>query len=130
MYTRIIMGVIVLAVVVAWVIGHARAGPAEREEALSDPSRSEWFSSLKRPGTEVSCCDVSDCGRTQAKQMDDGLWQAMMRTVNGAAWAAIPPEIVLRNKPSPDGEAYLCQSEPISTRAPKLYCFIPPTPGF
>jgi hypothetical protein len=84
-------------------------------EARSE-DRATWFRSLKQPGTGMSCCDISDCRRTEA-EFRDGQWHAI---VNGDL-TPIPPEKVLHDKPSIDGDAYVCHG------TATIYCFVPPT---
>ena len=113
---------------------------AEDEAAAHDPDRGAWFKSLKTP-QGGSCCDLSDCRQTQAKQNADGSWVAI---VNGK-WRDIPPEKVLASPLSIDGEAYVCNSPatpggwgPNYGGAPMfiepsegtIFCFVPPIPGF
>jgi hypothetical protein len=105
--------------------------------ALVGPSRSQdrgkWFRSLERPGGG-SCCDISDCRKTSAEWRGGkaGQWFA---AVNGRI-RPIPPEIVLRDPPSIDGDAYVCagrdivdDENPTDITLGRLFCFIPPSPG-
>lgn len=86
--------------------------------------RAAWFKSLRQPDTGMSCCDISDCKKTQAKWSKGG-WSAIVRGYP----RAIPPNIILKNNPSIDGEAYVCASEYGPPDKAQLYCFIPPSPG-
>lgn len=88
------------------------AGPAGAQ------TKGEWFKSLKQPETGFSCCDISDCKRTEA-DWKDGQWWA---DVNGA-YTPIPPDKEL-DVMSFDGEAYVCNSP-----NGKIYCFIKPGMG-
>lgn len=86
--------------------------------------RGAWFKSLKQPATGASCCDISDCRRTEAT----------LNVIQNAAgervdqWIAdvegemtpIPSEKVL-DKKSIDGEAYVC-----SGYGRKIFCFVKP----
>ncbi len=78
--------------------------------------RRAWFKSLKQPDTGYSCCDISDCRRTDANWRQ-GQWWAVV----SGEWTPIPPEKEL-DKRSIDGDAYVCSSP---TR--RIYCFIKPT---
>jgi hypothetical protein len=77
--------------------------------------RSSWFKSLTMPGTDVSCCDISDCRRADA-DWHGGQWWA---TVNGQ-WTPIPSDREL-SKRSIDGDAYVCASP-----SRHIYCFVKP----
>lgn len=88
--------------------------------ANAEENRGAWFKSLKQPGTGVSCCDISDCHRSDAQWRGNQWW-----TVIQGRWTPVPPEKELSNKPSIDGDAYVCSSQyPSST--PYIYCFVPP----
>lgn len=130
----------VLALVLSLIV--AGAAQAEDTAASRDPARGTWFKSLKQPATGHSCCDISDCRQTQAEQLDDGSWKAI---VNGT-WRSIPPGKVLPKPLSIDGEAYVCNA-PDRASGPAaingtgavidlpmtpgiIYCFVPPVPGF
>jgi hypothetical protein len=67
------------------------------------------------PGTDVSCCDISDCRRADA-DWHGGQWWA---TVNGQ-WTPIPSDREL-SKRSIDGDAYVCASP-----SRHIYCFVKP----
>lgn len=84
--------------------------------------RASWFKSLKQPGTGISCCDVSDCKQTRAEWRGEG-WRAALPD---GTMVSVPDAKIVKNKPSIDGEAYLC-SGPASGA---VYCFIPPNMGF
>ena len=71
--------------------------------------RHAWFKSLTMPGTTISCCDISDCRRTEA-DWHGGQWWA---TVDGQ-WTPIPPNKEL-SKRSIDGDAYVCASPRAAT---------------
>lgn len=88
-------------------------------DAVFAQSRSEWFKSLKQPGSTASCCDISDCKRTKAN-WEKGQWWADVQ----GEWTPIPNEKVLKDTPSIDGDAYVC-----SGYARRIYCFIKPSPG-
>jgi hypothetical protein len=79
---------------------------------------SDWFKSLKRPGTGISCCDVSDCR---------GLDESDVRIVDGAYqvfvegdWRPVPDHNVLQ------GQANLLR-KPMACYRPDLgvMCFLP-----
>jgi hypothetical protein len=98
-------------------------GAAQRADAAN---RSAWFQSLRMPGTNASCCDVSDCQRTEA-DFRAGRWWAVV----DKKWREIPHKSVLAHPTSIDGFAYVCAGSPtwgISGfgRDPPIYCFVPP----
>jgi hypothetical protein len=86
--------------------------------------RGAWFKSLRQPGTNISCCDVSDCKRTEAEYEGGGWVADSVNPTQLGQRVVIPDASIVRNIPSIDGEAYLCQSP-----TGRVYCFIPPSPG-
>lgn len=104
---------------IAWAIGTAHA-----------QDRAAWFKSLTRPDVGGSCCDVSDCQRTEAEWKGEG-WTAV---VNGK-WRNIPPRVVLKQPHSIDGDAYVCNGrdwrddEGGDVTPGQIYCFVPPDTG-
>jgi hypothetical protein len=86
--------------------------------AASEQDRGSWFKSLRQPMTGFSCCDISDCRRTDA-DWRQGQWWAVV----SGEWTPIPPDKELE-KQSIDGDAYVCSSP---TR--RIYCFVKPTMG-
>lgn len=86
--------------------------------------RGAWFKSLKQPGTGVSCCDVSDCKRTDARWQAGSWWAVQVMGPGKGQLISVPREREVRNVPTIDGEAYLCQSA-----TGRIYCFVPPSPG-
>lgn len=113
-------------------------------EALADgdPKRKAWFKSLALP-SGLSCCDESDCRRTEA-EFRDGQWHAIVESVHGRAWMPIPPERVLKEPRSIDGEAYVCATPgskggtvsqgvkllTLPPSQPHIFCFVPPILGY
>jgi hypothetical protein len=92
-----------------------------------DQSRSDWFKSLLQPGTRFSCCDISDCRRTEAK-WQRGQWWAEVK----GTWRRIPATAVVSHPTSIDGDAYVCASNIDDLRLrtdPVIYCFVPPHLG-
>lgn len=105
-----------LAALAAAVILFALFAPAWSQD------RGAWFKSLKQPGSGgVSCCDISDCKKTES-EWRGGQWHA--RSNRTGEMTPVPHEKVINNVPSIDGEAYLCESS-VGT----LYCFVPPDFG-
>lgn len=86
--------------------------------ASAEEDRAAWFKSLRQPVTGHSCCDISDCRRTDA-DWRGGQWWAVV----GGEWTPIPPDKELE-KQSIDGDAYVCSSP-----SRRIYCFVRPTLG-
>jgi len=80
--------------------------------------RGSWFKSLKQPGSGFSCCDISDCKRTEA-DWRGGQWWAVV----SGEWTPIPRDKEL-DKQSIDGDAYVCSSP-----NRRIYCFVRPDIG-
>jgi hypothetical protein len=108
---------ILLAAAVPAAAGEVNATPLPRTSAIGQ-DRHAWFKSLTQPDTGVSCCDVSDCRRTDA-DWRNGQWWAK---VDGA-WTPIPHNKEL-NRQSIDGDAYVCAG---TTRT--IFCFVKPDMG-
>jgi hypothetical protein len=84
----------------------------------ADQKSDEWFRSLKQPGSGFSCCDISDCKRTEA-DWRGGQWWAVV----SGEWTPIPRDKEL-DKQSLDGDAYVCSSP-----NRRIYCFVRPDIG-
>jgi hypothetical protein len=102
-------------VLVATMIGTALAAPPPD----ADPSLSQWFESLRQPGSGASCCSISDCHR-----LKDGQWR---ETASGyeieirGQWVAVPRSRILNHvQNNPTGGAVACYSEALRT----VYCFV------
>jgi hypothetical protein len=80
----------------------------------------EWFRNLRSPDGSISCCDVSDCARTEA-YMTENRWRA--RAPDGS-WLFIPSGRVIRDKGNPVGEAILCVGRG-SDGEWQVFCFVP-----
>lgn len=89
--------------------------------SASAQDRGEWFRSLKQPGTKTSCCDVSDCKKTEARWQHGG-WTARSRLTG--EMRQVPHDRVLDDPKSIDGDAYLCEGP-----GGRIFCFIPPDFG-
>lgn len=95
----------------------ALAGNAWSQDIMD---RGAWFESLKQPTTGMSCCSIADCRATQAEWRGNR-WYAIVM----GDWVPIPDDRVLHDKPSIDGDAYVCHG-PGGT----IYCFVPPSMAF
>jgi hypothetical protein len=109
------------------------------DEIKGDDRRWDWFSSLKQPGTTFSCCSFLDCHQTEARQLVDKTWTAVIRDYKGTRWVEIPPNKIVKRPLSIDGDAYICYGEGSATHRENddepaydstIYCFVPPIPGY
>ncbi|HEU0070873.1 MAG TPA: hypothetical protein VFS04_06225 [Alphaproteobacteria bacterium] len=92
----------------------------EQQPQGQQESLGSWFKNLNVPGTKVSCCDESDCKRTQARLGPAG-YEA--QTPEGR-WISIPESAIIRGKANLAREPVLCLSP---SRA--VYCFVPDNEG-
>lgn len=74
----------------------------------------EPYSKWTVPGSQTSCCSDLDCGPVQASYRG-GMWWV---NISGT-WVEVPEERILRNVPSPDGNAHICYNG-------RVLCFMPP----
>lgn len=133
---------LVALVMLAWSVSASQAHDAA---AMTDAKRGQWFDMLKVPGTTGGCCNMKDCHQTQARQLPDRTWEAVMSDDMGSRWVKIPPKKVVTSPLSIDGEAYLCHSAGSKggpAYSPEggqymsqpsqglIYCFVPPIPGY
>jgi hypothetical protein len=102
-----------------------------------DPALSDWFKSLKQPGTGTPCCSIRDCRRT-AYKIANGHFEI---TIDGWRYV-VPDKNVLWHTPNPTGEAVVCYrydtfNPPLAPgQVPtgpqdtiEILCFIPPRPS-
>ena len=88
----------------------------------ADPALGPFFKSLKIPGTNISCCDMSDCRPveirinnskieiyTDSKTFSDGTNE----------WVGVPEGRVLSPRENPVGEPIACWTKPIG-----VICFL------
>ena len=80
----------------------------------------DWFKALKNPQNGRSCCDQSDCARTEARTHGDQ-WQA--RAPDGS-WITVPSDSVVYNQGNPTGEPILCADAP-TEKGWRVLCFVP-----
>lgn len=103
---------------------------------------SQWYKTLRVPGTTVGCCDDSDCRVVQSR-FDGTFWWAFIEPGNhpgapaGGAWIVVPQDRILKDKTHPAGSAVACwlsmggdmvMTEPLPLEL-GLLCFIPPGIG-
>lgn len=88
----------------------------------ADGRYSEWFRSLKQPGTGTSCCDLSDCRGVSIRVGAEG-YEALLTPadfpVAESRWVAIPQDKILQGKDNPLGRAVLCW-----TPSSGVLCFV------
>jgi hypothetical protein len=95
-----------------------------------DWRRWQWFDELKQPTSGKPCCKMTDCYRTEARQLADRTWTAIVIDCKGRHWLPIPSDKVVENPRSIDGEAYVCNSLCMGYEETTISCFIPPIPGY
>lgn len=95
--------------------------------AFSFPAHGhDQYSTWKIPGTARSCCDDRDCYATESKNVG-GTWYALRR--EDKRWLAVPPEAILTDGATPDGNAHLCAPAPLTEDDNRVYCFRPAYTG-
>lgn len=93
--------------------------PKDLDGKYKNSPYSKWFKSLKQPGSGASCCDVTDCKRTEFT-IEGNSYRAI---VNGK-WMDVPPEKVISNVGNPVGQAIVCY--PVTATQPSdIFCFVP-----
>jgi hypothetical protein len=112
------------------VCANAHDAKAFADAARGDMRRWQWFEELKQPVNNEPCCNMTDCYRTEARQLPDGSWTATLTDYTGKRWVQIPPEKVVKHPLSIDGEAYICNSLGMGYEETTIFCFIPPIPGY
>ena len=69
-----------------------------------DTARGRYLGSLVSPKTGASCCNLQDCSET-----DDWRGSATGYEVKvEGQWIPVPNDVIVRDRPSPDGRAVLC----------------------
>jgi hypothetical protein len=102
----------------ALLAGPVNAAPPEN----SDGRYSEWFRSLKQPGTENSCCDLSDCRTVRVRAGAQGYEAYISKPdfpIEHPLWVPIPAEKILQGKDNPLGSAVVCWRP-----HPGVICFV------
>ncbi len=80
----------------------------------ADPRLAPWFRSLLQPGTEISCCSLSDCHETDYRVTADH-YEALIT----GKWVIVPPNKILQRTDNPTGRAVVCW-----TRERGIMCFM------
>jgi len=112
-------------------------------------TKSEWYKSLRVPGTGGSCCSEADCRPVKSEYRKDGHWWALVPFDKAEKWLQVPPEKILKypTKTADDeGRAVICTSGGstdgynqyvpggdgahwVAPYDPYIYCFVPPDMG-
>lgn len=112
--------VMLIGWLVYWSTMPANSADAEHMRMYhGNPEYSQWMRSLVRPDTGTSCCNFQDCRPTEADFRDGQWWADVL-----GEWRPIPPEKVVKDPPSIDGEAWVCAMNRT------IFCFIPPAMGY
>lgn len=114
-------------IVIALTLLAAGAMPSMAHDmaAWSDPARDQWYRSLKVPGSQTSCCDLSDrtvMNPDKVKQDSGGAWWVDL----GEGFIQVPPERVVRVPVSIDGLPYIFLMVRMPGSPMGIRCFIPP----
>jgi hypothetical protein len=80
----------------------------------------DFYQYLVRPGTSISCCNLSDCRPTAGRVVSDHY----EIKVNGA-WVAVPPDKVVKRS-APDMGFHVCAPKNFSGNPDHLYCVVLP----
>jgi hypothetical protein len=66
-----------------------------------------WYSELRTPDGRMSCCNDRDCGPVPHRESPGGLG---IEIEIGGEWRPVPPEAILQDRWSPDGQVHACCS--------------------
>jgi hypothetical protein len=116
-----IVSLMLAALIVSWGLS-ARARDDGQYQDVPGHLR-DWFAALKNPRTGRSCCDESDCARTEVRMRGDG-WDA--RAPDGS-WITVPPESIVVDQGNPTGEPILCSMP--GDEGWRVLCFVPGPSG-
>ena len=113
------------------------AGPGYAHDTQSmqmakegDPSRDNWYKSLRDNHYGTPCCDLSDGHQISldSVRQDGEQWFVNLPAVG---WVPVPADRVVRKPLSIDGQPYLFMAPgPIPESPNGIRCFIPPIPGY
>jgi hypothetical protein len=112
-------GLLVTALLVgAFLLTIANVKARDDGQYTNSPNKS-WFQSLKIPGTQSSCCDLSDC-----HTVDYDIKGDHYRAFVEGEWVDIPNDKVLNNVGNPVGQGVACYAKYPDTPI-RLFCFVP-----
>ena len=107
-----------------------------RPPAGGPTPEADWFRSLKQPGTDASCCDLSDCHRVRDQDVrtTGGHWEFKLTkesfrdTITDNQWHKVPEDKWLRNKDNPTGHLVICGNNwgAVGGGAFNVWCAIKP----
>ncbi len=132
----VMIGVLVAVLILhyGWSYALAHDAAAMRglyaDAAPKDKQRNDWYRTLKSNGGG-SCCDLTDAAHLDqryARQLADRSWEVFLTDLQ--KWVPVPPDRVVHNKPSIDGEPYLFRYPSVLYDGSLIRCFVPPIPGF
>ena len=115
------------------IMNSVRAIAAPPSDLSPNPVLSEWFKSLRQPGTSMPCCSVSDCRRVDYRITDDGTYEVRIE----GSWYKVPNTVILRRKGNAVGRAVACYTMIFGyTTLPdaphddqiEILCFVPELP--
>ena len=89
-------------------------------------SAHEWYSDLKVPGSNASCCNERDCRSLLQMEVRNGEYG--LEVFVFGKWVIVPPEMILA-EPSPDSETHFCGTLDSSLVPPKVFvrCVVLPS---
>ena len=99
---------LILAAAAAGIAAHA--APPEN----ADPRLSDWYGSLRQPGTGMSCCSIAECRPADQRVTANGY-----EVFVGGEWRVVPPEKIIQGKENLDGRPVVCW-----TPALGVMCFV------
>ena len=83
-----------------------------RWDGSTDPATSQWYNSLKLPGSTSLCCSQSDCRPTEERIVDGHREVWIGKTEFGPdapdQWMEVPAYVVLKDTPNPTGKVVAC----------------------
>ena len=92
-----------------------------------DPAMSNWYQSLKQPGTGAGCCAVADC-----RPYDSRLVADHYEILLNHRWLAVPNSVVLHRENRAGTAVAFLQTQwnygfgpPPADFSPDILCFIP-----